>query len=119
MGRHKKKRTETEKKRKKTASQRVRRQTINRIALQKSKLKLSLGASNPLYKDIVVNVKTEVETLTDGNGRRYTFNHQTEEATWLDEEIVDETQTEETEWLEVYPEEDETIDETTWIDAEN
>merc|ERR1712166_894605 len=100
MGRNNKKRTETEKKRKKTASQRVRRQTINRIALQKSKLRLLLGASNPLYKDIVVNVKTEVETLTDGNGRRYTWNNSTDEATWLDEEIVDKIQTEETEEIE-------------------
>ena len=123
--RHNKKRTETEKKRKKTASQRVRRQTINRIALQKSKLKLSLGASNPLYKDIVVNVKTEVETLTDGNGRRYTFNNSTDEAIWLDEEIVDKIQTEETEEIETLTDENgrrytwnHQTEEATWLDEE-
>ena len=35
--------------------------------------------------------------MTDGNGRRYTFNNSTDEAIWLDEEIVDKIQTEETE----------------------
>ena len=33
----------------------------------------------------------DIEILTDGNGRRYSFNNTTDEAKWLDEESVDET----------------------------
>merc|ERR1712166_560762 len=63
---------------------------------------------NPMKKRVKKKVQVDnddIEILTDGNGRRYSFNNTTDEAKWLDEESVDETQAEETEWLGVYPNE--------------
>merc|ERR1712166_1121975 len=80
---------------------------------RKGNVSLKAAYKNPLKKRGRKKVQVDnddIEILTDGNGRKYSFNNTTDEAKWLDEESVDETQTEETEWLGVYPEENETTD---------
>jgi len=80
---------------------------------RKGNVSLKAAYRNPMKKRVKKKVQVDnddIEILTDGNGRRYSFNNTTDEAKWLDEESVDETQAEETEWLGVYPEENETTD---------
>ena len=93
---------------------------------RKGNVSLKVAYRNPTKKRGKKKVQVDnddIETLTDGNGRRYTFNNTTDEAKWLDEESVDDVDVAK---LEILEDDDgrryswnPTTDETSWIDAEN